>query len=43
MGTPLKGMGELETKYRDAVHAYGKIVMYKYVGILLLEIHSIAR
>ncbi|KAF7390697.1 hypothetical protein HZH66_009177 [Vespula vulgaris] len=29
MGTPLKGMGELETKYRDAVHAYGKIVMHK--------------
>nr|XP_050855942.1 cytochrome P450 4C1-like [Vespula vulgaris] len=29
MGTPLKGMGEFEAKYRDAVHAYGKIVMHK--------------
>nr|KAF7416646.1 hypothetical protein H0235_011177 [Vespula pensylvanica] len=29
MGTPLKGSGERETKYRNAVHDFGKMMVYR--------------
>lgn len=41
MGINLRGMGEFATKYREAVHTFGKNAIYRQVLILLLKTNSI--
>lgn len=41
MGTTLKGFGEREVKYRNAVHDFGKMMVYRQVLIFLLDMNSI--